>query len=414
MATAASPRRSLMAKPLPPADLYSRNSIRFLHPGYGLFDTTLLCLPRVDRVAGTTTTFGVHYRTALLACQIIAGNAFDTGFLTLDKAGQVPVNLQLDDILIEDVYYLIVRGGPDQYPIVPSFQDWEFPHGRIPDSWPEVPATLIPPPGRCGISNFSFAIEDAHLVPQEEALWYARNDMGRYGDEVLRDINVAANILPLKVDIHRCFDKRWFAIVPKVSGTAGPYSPQYATHVLVRAAAELWPTHHNTLVQYLHPEARPYLFARFAWAVLLQVKSFIIAGPERHVFRIQTSDADKMGCAYKNERVSGSKLKASYGGGGSKRATPVNKSSGAGSMADDDGNRVESSSEDDDIRMEGDWEDMMHEWEQRGKEGSKLTFSETAGETAEEDNQARILAELETRLKDVLPRSGHDIAQGGR
>ncbi len=134
----------------------------------------------------------------------------------------------------------------DRYPVVPSFQDWEFPHGRIPDSWPRVPASTQLP--RCGISNFSFAIEQAHLVPQEEALWYYRNDMGRYGRELLRNIDDPANILPLKVDLHRCFDKRWFAIIPKSMETPAPYSSQYVTHILLKEAAELWPTYHNTCV----------------------------------------------------------------------------------------------------------------------------------------------------------------------
>jgi hypothetical protein len=90
------PPRSI-AYSLPPTELLSRDAIRFLHPGYSI-ENILLSLPRVDRVENTTT-FGVHYMTALLACQIIAGNAFDTSHLTLDKEGQRPVNLPLDDIL---------------------------------------------------------------------------------------------------------------------------------------------------------------------------------------------------------------------------------------------------------------------------------------------------------------------------
>jgi hypothetical protein len=104
-----SPPRSMAHSP-PPTELLSRDAIRFLHPGYSI-QNTLLSLPRVNRVENTTT-FGVHYRTALLACQIIAGNAFDTSHLTLDKEGQRPVNLLLDDILTEEEYYLIVGDHP--------------------------------------------------------------------------------------------------------------------------------------------------------------------------------------------------------------------------------------------------------------------------------------------------------------
>ena len=99
-----------MAQPFPLRELDTREAIRFLHPGYSI-SNTLLSFPRVDRVEGSTT-FGVHYGTALLACQIIAGNAFDNGRLTLDQAGQRPVNLQLNDILTEEVYYLMVGEVP--------------------------------------------------------------------------------------------------------------------------------------------------------------------------------------------------------------------------------------------------------------------------------------------------------------
>jgi hypothetical protein len=102
-----------MAHWVPPTELVSQYPIRFLHPGYSI-QNTLLSLSRVDRVENTTT-FGVRHRTALLACQIIAGNAFDTSHLTLDKEGQRPVNLLLDDILTENEYYLIVGDHPSMY-----------------------------------------------------------------------------------------------------------------------------------------------------------------------------------------------------------------------------------------------------------------------------------------------------------
>ena len=71
----------------------------------------------------------------------------------------------------------------DRYPIIPSFQDWEFPHNCIPDSWSQV--STSPSTRRCAISNFSFAIDGAHLISHEEALWYQRNDIRRYEDAVL-------------------------------------------------------------------------------------------------------------------------------------------------------------------------------------------------------------------------------------
>jgi HNH endonuclease len=232
--------------------------------------------------------------------------------------------------------------------------------------------------------------------------------MGRYGRELLRNIDDPANILPLKVDLHRCFDKRWFAIIPKSIEISAPYSSQYVTHILLKEAAELWPTYHNTLVQYLDENTHYYLFARFAWAILLQVKPFIIAGFSRHVIRIQMSGEDKIN--REEKFLNGSQLKAYYGGGGSKRATPLNKRSGTGSMGDDDGDLIESPSEDGDLDMENDWEDTVGEWRQKAEEGRRQISSETA---VEEDNQAHMLAELKARLEEVLPGDGDDIPQQG-
>jgi HNH endonuclease len=231
--------------------------------------------------------------------------------------------------------------------------------------------------------------------------------MGRYGRELLHNIDDPANILSLKVDLHRCFDKRWFAIIPKSKEISAPHSSQYVTHILLDEAAELWPRYHNTTVQYLDEKSHYYLFARFAWTILLLVKPFIIAGFSRHVIRIQMSGEDKI--IREEKFLNGSQLKTYYGGGGSKRAIPLNKRSGTGSMGDNDGDLIESPSEDGDLDMENDWEDTVVEWRQKAEEGRRQISSETA---VEEDNQAHVLAELKARLE-VLPWSGDDIPQQG-
>jgi hypothetical protein len=53
-----------------------------------------------------------HQRTALIACQIIANNAFSTGYLTLDRAGQQRIDTPPNGILTEKVYYFIIRASP--------------------------------------------------------------------------------------------------------------------------------------------------------------------------------------------------------------------------------------------------------------------------------------------------------------
>jgi hypothetical protein len=117
--------------------------------------------------------------------------------------------------------------------------------------------------------------------------------------------------------------------------------------------------------------------------------------------------------------LNGSQLRACYGGGGSKRATPLNKRSGTGSMGDDDGDLIESPSEDGDLDMKNDWEDTvgewrwedtLGEWRRKAEEGRSQISSETA---VEEDNQAHVLAELKAHLEEVLPGGGDDIPQQG-
>jgi len=88
----------------------SSDDICFHHPGYDT-SSLLLSLPRVDSIADATPTYGVHHRTALLACQIIAGNVFNNSRFALDRAGQQLVQVPLDGVLTDKHYYFIVDGS---------------------------------------------------------------------------------------------------------------------------------------------------------------------------------------------------------------------------------------------------------------------------------------------------------------
>ena len=107
------------AHPIPPRELELRDRILFYHPGYPAPGNIILYLPRVD-ITPDTAIIGVHHRTALLACQIIANNAFD-GRLALDQAGQQIVNVPLDDVLTEKAYYFI-NGNSLGTPLLLYFQ----------------------------------------------------------------------------------------------------------------------------------------------------------------------------------------------------------------------------------------------------------------------------------------------------
>ncbi|KAK4155532.1 hypothetical protein C8A00DRAFT_13439 [Chaetomidium leptoderma] len=397
MATAAPPPQARPRPPKQPLELLTRDGIRFLHPGYHSKDI-LLILPRVDRTTSTST-YGVHHGTALVACQIIAGNAFANSYLALDKAGQQRVQVPLHDILIEEQYYFIVEGS-ELYPIVPSFQDWEFPHGRIPDWWPSVVTTSVSTLD-CAITNAGYAVEEAHLVPKEERVWYRDNEMRLYGVGGLPDIDNGANILPLRKDIHYSFDARWFVIVPRIVTTNSSLTPslQYVTHIISRDAAELWPAYHLALVESLRTDSRAYLFARFAWAILFQVKLFVIAGRSRHVIRVSRDEAGDV--KYETESCTGTELENAYGGGGSKAATPLiprKRRSGQGSTAKDEASFTELSGDSDtDMENTDSLWDITSNWRERGGHGRQESSEETAPDT-----KVHLAPEVEADLRAAL------------
>jgi hypothetical protein len=297
----------------------------------------------------------------------------------------------------------------DQYPVVPSFDDWEFPHGRLPVSWPETipPADerrrwpeTIPPADerrRCGVTNFSYPLEEAHLIPRKETNWFLRNDMGRYNfTGAFPLINDPANLLPLKTDTHDIFDDRQFVIIPKAAGAGAAgvgasvavgvgtgaegstgagidaHLPlPFVTHMLGRDSAEFWPTHHNILVRSLHTHASPYLFARFAWAILFHVKRFILSGAGRVIVLQVTLDNKKT--AYQAKLLTGKELMKSYGGGGSQSATPIKGKRPAGAMDEEDS--VGLSSEDEYI--DDMWDVVDNQEGKRKRQRQQISSEET-------------------------------------
>ncbi|KAL6852225.1 hypothetical protein J3F83DRAFT_563379 [Trichoderma novae-zelandiae] len=304
----------------PPRDSTAKGYISFHHPHYRFPTGLLLSLVRFDEeILQDVLVSGVHHETALIACQIIAGNIFHTGYLALDQAGQQRIDTPLDGLLTENVYFFIIQGN-DKYPIVPSFRDWSFPHHGLPDIWTTNPVSQLPGsrPNTCAITGDSYAIDRAHIIPREEDSWYNNVGMPYYGG----DINNPTNFLPLRKDLRKCFDDRWFVIIPKRPGNTSQH--KYMTHILPASAADIWPTYQNIIVQGLCQNSNAYLFARFAWAIFQQVKLFMTTGFDRNVIRFEW-DQCNTSTSYKEETLEGSQLKALYGGGGSKSATPMKR-----------------------------------------------------------------------------------------
>jgi hypothetical protein len=252
----------------------------------------------------------------------------------------------------------------------------------------------------CAITNAGYAVEKAHLVPKEERVWYRDNEMRRYGVG-LPDIDNGANILLLRKDIHYSFDTPWFVIVPRIVTTNSSLAPslQYVTHIISRDAAELWPAYHLALVESLPTDSRAYLFARFAWAILFQVKLFVIAGRRRHVIRVSRDEAGDV--KYETESCTGTELENAYGGGGSKSATPLipgKRRSGQGSTANDEASFAELSGDSDTDMQDTDslW-DRTSNWRERGGHGRQESSEETAPDT-----KVHLAPEVEADLRAAL------------
>ncbi|KAF4631087.1 hypothetical protein G7Y89_g7047 [Cudoniella acicularis] len=382
-------RRSLYHPKMATVDpqcLDTRDDICFHHPGYRI-SNLLLTLPRVDStvVADTTPAYGVHHRTALLACQIIAGNAFNNSRFAVDREGRQLVQVPLDGVLTDSQYYFIVDGSSKVFP------------SSLLTILAKSSAAAASSTTTCGITNTNYAIDGAYLVPQKERTWYEDNNMSRYGVG-LPNIDNRVNILPLRKDIHYCFDNRWFVIIPKITkvetGSATP-SIQYITYIISREAAEIWPIYHNALVKSLHNSSRAYLFARFAWAILFRVKSFIISGRPRHVIRIHKDEEGEI--EYKAEHLTGIMLSSRYGGGGSQAATPKKRKFEPGSAANDEENPIESSSEDSDMEMDGLWD--VIDWE--GRRQRRQRRQDPSDETVPDD-KVHLASDIEADLREAL------------
>lgn len=484
------------------------DAIRFRHPGYPRPANTLLRLPRVDSASSRQLSIlGVHHRTALVACQVVANNAFN-GRLFFDADGRrsVEESIPLDGVLQDSDYWFFVDGEgnvacklsdpsprsvkltaktcfEDRYPVVPSFEDWQFPHDRIPEVWrkpgllvealytsPEQPTPpgqprpeqrlAFPPPvvfspdpvgmdfgaaqQRCAVTMSSYGVTSAHIVPRESGNWFRTNGMRDYNLELAGvDTEDRGNLFSLRADLHDEFDKRVFCIVPKPaspllegasrSGQAAPDSEhgvrdaslprqagqqvereqqqeilesgrmrqelqtsprqqqpqqQYVVHLFRSPESsqfgEMHDAFHNRPLSNLSSFSsvrREFLFARFAWCVLLFVKDFITAGVERRVVMLGAVGGEAAGEAARATGpgatirvLSGEELINKYGGGGSKRSSPKKRGRGSGEREDgatdndDDKDResdVSDGGTDDDELTEPDYWSQDLEWNNR-------------------------------------------------
>ncbi|KAI0418970.1 hypothetical protein F5X98DRAFT_97112 [Xylaria grammica] len=273
--------RSCLPPPRRSSSEFQRN-ISFRHPAYPDTANALLSLSAVDPPGG------IHYDVAIVACGIVAGNRWHHAWFALrrDDDQYQPVDRPDDNILPwpphDQPYYFFVGPDPEErYAVVPSFENWRFPHNDLPTPWRDAFSSpsdnsLLDADAQqavrardraCRVTGFLEATEAAHLVPSEASGWFEANRMERYCRVLNRTnpIDDDANMMLLRRDLHFMFDRRRFVLVPKNQHEFP------ILHVLIPGGlGELHTLYHNRPLQPspsssgVCPE---FLFARFAWAI---------------------------------------------------------------------------------------------------------------------------------------------------
>ncbi|EPE05814.1 hypothetical protein F503_08345 [Ophiostoma piceae UAMH 11346] len=162
---------------------------------------------------------------------------------------------------------------------------------------------------------------------------------------------------------------------------------------------------HNGLVHGVYIHSAPFLFARFAWAILLRAKAFVVSGESRHVQVAITDDDGQR--TYENEFMAAQDLWAAYSGGGSIGSTPLKRKRGncdgqdvADPYGDDffdpysEGGDFDPSGDDDGSDgSNGDefWDDRRPKRSRRGQDLPE--------ETAPNDNKPRLAETVDTELR---------------
>lgn len=327
-----------------------KHKVIIRHPGYENEVDTLLTLPAFDRSSG-----GLHYGTARVACGIIAGNRWD-GYFSRDIEGKdTDLGHVSDDILPVGVYYFHFKdrdgmsrphclatnallmscstGNVEKnYPIVPSFSQWAFPHAKLPPEWDftlSSSSNLPPNPsksntttaltlrygGLCRMSFHSEACEKAHLCPVSENDWFHSQRMRNYvddprktGDTAIYDVN---NVIPLRADLHKSFDDGKFAFVPK--------DGELVVHMLW-PSSELSQVYQNSRLHPMDSVPREYLFTRFAWALFPMLEGFLQDNQERLILSTSVKEGPYLASAAECKALGSKKGAQSRNSSQTKRA----------------------------------------------------------------------------------------------
>ncbi|KAK7731575.1 hypothetical protein SLS53_008739 [Cytospora paraplurivora] len=150
---------------------------------------------------------------------------------------------------------------------------------------------------RCCVTGYKMGLNDCHLVPKNQAVWWANNEMRRYTNSIAGELGDVANLALLRADIHNLLDNHHFGIVPKPSSSSSSSSTNdqdsdgnsfaFAVHVLKDDATsrELCALYQNVAIAQAGVDrARPeFLLARFAWAIFSHLQTFLYSPVRRHL-----------------------------------------------------------------------------------------------------------------------------------
>ncbi|KAI3391567.1 hypothetical protein diail_7145 [Diaporthe ilicicola] len=299
-------------------------SVAFCHPGSEAPFNILFSVPRVEKTPNGS--WGVHYLTALTACQIVANNAFD-GYIS-DQADGAPLTANPDSILLRSRYFFIVPDRPD-YAVVPSFQEWQFPGSeRIPRAWTDAVATTRAHStgidSRCVVSG-RFATELAHLSPREERAWFLNNAMTVYdGHSASIPSDCPSNRILLDCSLHSVMDRRLWAFVPR-HGRFAVQTISLPESMTYEMLGEFVHEYHGRHMRRINQTRFEYLLVRFAWAVLYQVKGFVLMARPKTLlarYRVWEDGVPRL----KEEELLPEDIDALFGGGDTRSASSRKRS----------------------------------------------------------------------------------------
>ncbi|KAF3910630.1 hypothetical protein ABW21_db0204636 [Orbilia brochopaga] len=272
-----------------------------------------------------------------------------------------------DDLFTGESYYYYPDSYQENeaYQVTESFRKWKFPHNSLlpfSQKWDNimsgnlnatVPRSsdmstwIINRDASCKVTGCPDGTEAAHLVPREEVEWWRRNHMRVFthaGKRVKDPTTVPENLITLRADIHRVFNKSSFLFAVK--------EKKLVCHFINLEDSYTLQNLHNRPVRAPQTLSADYVISRMAWAVFKEVdEDFLQFQRDRGGGKPSKDiglDEDK------NSRVSGRSEGARQdpGEGPSKRSDkPSGKKRGAGG-AEGQGDRKRKNFETDDYETQ--------------------------------------------------------------